>query len=770
MAAAGLPLELFISTDGCDLNNGTLSSPFRTFDKVLDCIKNSNSGIPINVRVRGGKYYFSKPLTFSSETIGNRKSEINFINYDNEEVIISGAIRLNAEWRPYNGNIVVADIGNGYSFDTLFVNGEPQVLARYPNYEKDSILNGYASDAISSERVSRWSNPAGGFIRALHDREWGGNSYIITGKTPDNELEYVWVGDNNRGSGMHETKRMVENIFEELDAPREWFYNQSTGQLFFYPAAGLNLNTALIECAVADELIRFTGSSVSQTINNVSFEGFTFTQTHRTLFTRRYERPLRGDWGMVRAGALFFENAANISVKNCRFALLGGNAVMMSGYNENHMVDNNDFIDIGASPVLIMGKQSAARDPSTWDGNNHKTVISDFEPGPRNEDYPRKITISNNYMTNIGIYEKQSAGVCISISEFIKVSRNTIHHAPRAGININDGNFGGHIIEHNDIFDCVRETGDHGPFNSWGRDRFWSVPVFDTRGKFGREKKPYALLDARSPTIIRNNRIHGTHAFGFDLDDGSTNYKLYNNLCLGVGIKLREGFYRKAYNNILVGAHFQIHVSYALNGDIVTGNIVYNSKAYGPVGINEGSDTIYKNNIYWNNGNEVEGIREEDEGSIVADPLFRAPEENDYSVLAGSPALELGFVNFPMKDEDFGRADKPKPPEFKYVSLTKTTNTKKFEGCVISDIGGDGLRSAAGLPDYSGVYIAEMGIRGSFQSQGFRIGDVIRSINGVKIENVDDLIERIGQIAPGASVKVEIYRNQKPMELMYRLA
>jgi hypothetical protein len=34
------------------------------------------------------------------------------------------------------------------------------------------------------------------------------------------------------------------------------------------------------------------------------------------------------------------------------------------------------------------------------------------------------------------------------------------------------------------------------------------------------------------------------------LDDGSSNYQIYNNLCLNGGIKLREGFYRTVENNI----------------------------------------------------------------------------------------------------------------------------------------------------------------------------------------------------------------------------
>ena len=128
----------------------------------------------------------------------------------------------------------------------------------------------------------------------------------------------------------------------------------------------------------------------------------------------------------------------------------------------------------------------------------------------------------------------------MSISSKVTVARNTVHHTSRAGINIHDGTFGGHIIENNDFFDCVTETADHGPINCWGRDRYWSVPQHDAMGYYGKEKRPFVLLDAVDTSIIRGNRVSANYAFGIDIDDGASNYDIYNNLCIGVGIKLRS--------------------------------------------------------------------------------------------------------------------------------------------------------------------------------------------------------------------------------------
>ena len=110
---------------------------------------------------------------------------------------------------------------------------------------------------------------------------------------------------------------------------------------------------------------------------------------------------------------------------------------------------------------------------------------------------------------------------------------------PRAGVNISEGTWGSHILEYSDIFDTVKETGDHGSFNSWGRDRYWH-PDFNVMASVAENEPELLLSDAISTVIIRNNRFRCDHGWDIDLDDGYTNYHIYTNLCLNGGIKLRE--------------------------------------------------------------------------------------------------------------------------------------------------------------------------------------------------------------------------------------
>ncbi len=763
-------ITLYVAPNGSDENNGSIHRPFLTIGRAVAFIGAiANKIDEATIYLRQGTYYLERPLELNQETLGYRDLKLTLASMDGEEATISGAAQVQLDWEPYDGNIYVANVGAGRKIDAVYVNDQRRIMSRYPNYEENKTLNGYAADAISKERVARWKNPNGGYIRALHFGEWGGNSYVITGKTPDHELQYEWVGDNNRGSDMHEFKRMVENIFEELDVPGEWFYDKDTGRLYYYPLDVRELSEASYSIVTTEELIRVTGESWERPFRNLQIKEISFVRTHRTLFTGTYERPLRGDWGMVRVGAIFLENAENISVCNSKFVDMGGNAITISGYNKDHLVDFNDFTHIGATGVLVFGKMSAVRDPSTYDGDNHKTEIHDFIPGPQSEDYPRKITISNNYFYDIGTNEKQAAAVCMSISEFVTVSKNTVHHASRAGINIHDGTFGGHIIEGNDLFDCVTETADHGPINAWGRDRFWSVPQHDARGYFGKEKRAFALLDARNTSIIRNNRVHATYAFGIDIDDGASNYEICNNLCIGVGIKLREGFDRRVHNNMLIGSNLEIHCSYARNNDLIYSNIILKRNICNTVLINEDATTFYCNNVYWNMGSEVVDLPPTDHNSIVEDPMFADLENNNFTVKAESPALKQGFVNFPMSDSDFGRADKPKPPKFTYIDVAQSSEVYKFYDGVLSNITNEGLRSAAGLPDLHGAMVLDRAVKGIFTKIGLPIGagDVIRKINGQVILNVDDFITVFENIPVKTPVPIEFFSSQLPKVLTF---
>lgn len=167
-------------------------------------------------------------------------------------------------------------------------------MARYPNFAPNQrIFNGTAADAISDERVARWHDPAGGFIHALHRSRWGGLHYRIKGKDANGKLIYEGGWQNNRPSPPHKQYRFVENIFEELDAPGEWFLDQKNSMLYLYPPEGVDLKNAVIEGVRLRHLVEFRGCA-EQPVRYIRLEGLTFRHAARTFMDTR-EPILRSD-------------------------------------------------------------------------------------------------------------------------------------------------------------------------------------------------------------------------------------------------------------------------------------------------------------------------------------------------------------------------------------------------------------------------------------------------------------------------------------------
>lgn len=634
----------------------------------------------------------------------------------------------------FKDNIFFCKLSPSLGIDNVIVNGEPWSICRYPEYDGDAILNGSA--IYPTHEISKWNNPYG-VMRALHDHDWGGNSYIIKGKKPDGSLNLEWVGDNNRGDKYNAKYVVIEGVLELLKSKKSWCYDERSGYLYVLPQDPAKLADCEIEIVTQHNILNI------KDCKNIRIEGLELIDTARSTFRFPFERPLRGDWGIQRTGCIYINGCENVTIKDSNFRRIGSNCVMIDGNCSDIDITDCDFTDCGSSGVLIVGSESACRDSSNWE--NHKTTILDTTVGALNDEYPKRINVQNCLFHNLGLSEKQSSAVCMSISANVSVINCTIHRMPRAGINISDGCFGGHIIQGNELYDCVRETCDHGPINAWGRDRFWSYKGYNTTGGNGKFKRPYALLDAVNPTKIVGNRLYATSGFGIDLDDGSSNYEITNNVTIGVGIKLREGFDRYVHHNVLIGSCFDLHCSYALNNDIITNNLIVSSKAFNTILINRGHTTkIYDNYYCHANGYKKLDTSPKDMSNLTTN-LY------DYSFVR----MIDGFDNFPLT---FG-CTRNTPPIIKNIN-TPTDNVKHIKVCGVKFVQIDeGTRSACGLDRDSGAYVVSVSPFSPLRKR-LKKGDALTQIGNVPIDSPND-ISSVGL----KKEKLVLFRNQLSIEV-----
>jgi len=779
-------VEIYVSPNGDDKNSGTIELPVQSIEAAKLLANQYVGKNRVSVILKDGIYYLPKTVVFEPENSGTEKCPIIYRAENEGKAIISGGVPLQLRWEAQANGIYKANITDNVEIDQLYINGKRQRMARFPNaIEGKNVFDTWdlkhtndpdpENDPLSEERIALWSNPKGAYVHVMHGGLWGDMHWLVKGKNEDGSLDMEGGWQNNRPAPMHPRYRMVENVFEELDAPHEWYYNRDEKTLYYYPDAKTDISKAVVEVVRLKHLFEFNGTK-EDPVKFLTLDGLVYRHTARS-FMENKEPLLRSDWTTYRGGAVFFNGAEDCSVLNGEFDQVGGNSIFVNNYNRRISIKSCYIHHSGANGIAFVGDPKMVRSPLFRYGNQDFEKI-DRTPGPLGDNYPADCLVEDCLITLTGRDEKQTAPVQISMSYRIRVNHCSIYDVPRAGININEGTFGGHIIENCDVFNTVLETGDHGSFNSWGRDRFWTPSITKTAEEV--KKMPeLPKLDMLDKNIIRNSRWRCDHGWDIDLDDGSTWYRIYNNVLLNGGLKMREGYDRVASNNIIINSGLHPHVWYPESGDVFKNNIVFTAHKEAIMNRGIAKDGKWGKEIDFNlfvssekNKNKY-NVNSCDSNSIIGNPLFVNVETGDYTVKENSPAFKIGFKNFPM--DQFGVvspklkkiAKTPEFPTVNYTSSEKQGETYQWYGATVKDVETAGEQSAAGLPSISGVILLEVPEYSKFAKSGFDIGDVILACEGETIDNFKQLEKLFKYKEVKKSLKFKVSRNQKVMDLTY---
>ena len=783
-------LTIYVSPTGNNSNPGTSQKPLASFEGAQQYIRKIDPAKDVKVILKDGMYYLPNTVRFSEKDSRAGNASVTFSAEHPGRAIISGGSKIRVDWKPYKNGIYVGKLSSTSKIDQLYINGVRQEMARYPNSQKNknvfdtwdlthNPIRDSMADALLPSRIASWKDPVGGYVHAMHAYLWGDMHWLIKGRQTNDKLDLGGGWQNNRPSPMHPVFRIAENIFEELDAPGEWFFDQKEAKLYYLPQANTDLKKAIVEIVRLKHLIEFNGS-IEKPVKNIHLEGFVFRHTART-FMENKDPLLRSDWTIYRGGAIVYNGAENCSISDCEFDQVGGNTIMVNSYNKNIQIKGCYIHHSGASGIVFVGDTSSVRN-ALFGYQPQAYEKLDFAKGPKNSNYPTDCLVEDCLITMTGRVEKQTAPVQISMAHKIRVNHCSIYDVPRAGINISEGAFGGHIIENSDIFNTVLETGDHGSFNSWGRDRYWS-PDQKTVHVQVAKNRALPFLDMLEPNIIRNNRWRCDHGWDIDLDDGSSRYRIYNNLLLKGGLKLREGYDRIVTNNVIINNSIHPHVWFELSDDVIMHNIVferYNEiMMNNTVGVNKRWGKLIDSNFFVCDSMQIRAFIKNgaDSNSINGDPMFVDAVKGDFRVKENSKAKQIGFVNFDMNS--FGvqkqnlRAIAKTPeipvPLVKSVGNDISAITYTWMGVILSEPKGAEL-SAFGVGfGESGVALSHVESSSAAYALGLRTGDLIMLIDGKKVENIANMKKILAQLgATGDSHTINIIRSQKGLNLIVR--
>ena len=167
-----------------------------------------------------------------------------------------------------------------------------------------------------------------------------------------------------------------------------------------------------------------------------------------------------------------------------------------------------------------------------------------------------------------------------------------------------------------------------------------------------------------------------------------------------------------------------------------------------------------------------------DENSLLGDPMYVDAANGDFRVKEGSPALKLGFKNFPM--DQFGVkkpslkaiARTPKIPSMhgerakptrKQAPLAKAMS-RVWRGAILKELEGEEFSAYGVSKEEGGVAIVDAPENSNAAKSGLLSGDLIQQANGKPVPNLKKFLRLVSRNSNKA-LKLRIVRDQKAMDL-----
>lgn len=565
---ASFAVTFCISNNGNDNNPGTLEAPFKTLEKARNVIRGINSSMTedIIVYLRGGTHVLSNTFTLDQSDSGTNGHYIIYKNYPGEKPTLSGGQRITGwiqegnKWKAYVGSLQTRQ---------LYVNGHRATRARSVSGLSGAVKTATGYTTTNTD-MQYWGNVSN--IEFVSKKQWlqyrcrvqsisGGN---ITMKQPcwSDSQKFAKSGRPNLTMGIPD---WIENAYELLNLPGEWYLNRATGWLYYMPKPNEDMQNAVIIAPVLETLIKGTGA-LGSPIKNIRFEGLTFSYATWLAPNSDYGWPdyfcsypnKRDTWANIN-----FSYADSIVFEKNVFALLGGLGIQLGKGSQNNIISGNHFFDISGGAI-----ETYMSLPKTTDAR----------------EYSKNNQVLNNYIHNIAREYQSGVAICMFWPRGATIANNELENLPYSGISVQAGNgetdpsvSQSNKIQNNIVSNHMNTLNDGGGIYTTG---------------------------AQPGSIISGNIIKGqVNQYGaLYLDNHSRYFTVFNNVIVGNAVSatwIKGGdhyFYDNYWQNDLMFQPDSPHIPTARGPSRVENNTIITSEAEAPSAIlsKAGLEAAYK--------------------------------------------------------------------------------------------------------------------------------------------------------------------------------
>ncbi|WP_170146763.1 T9SS type A sorting domain-containing protein [Maribacter vaceletii] len=475
-----LAQTIYVATDGDDNNNGSESTPYKTFSKAISEMSAGDICI-----IKGGVY--EEQLSMNKN--GTPGNPLTFKAADGETVEIKATSTVDG-WEIHNGNIYKADVDMAIEsrFRAVYHNNDYMDLARWPNNTDNNrwtidcqpVTGGDGAHFLADNIPNiDWT---GGMVYYLATHSGTSWTRPITASST-NRIEHAGVDINKWPFSNHNPQWTEGNIanphgqlflfnkLEALDSAREWYYDNVDKVLYLQTANG-NIPT--------DGSVQYA--------------------------TRKYAIELNGDYIKLEGLEIFggaikiHNNADNNQIINCK---------VIHG-SEGHDSLTNASAQVGESAIEVLGDNTIIKGCTI----NHSSTNGILVAGWAADDcIIEENTISN--LDYVGIH----ASPIRSSGDNMKILKNTIFTTGRDGMYVAGT---GNEIAYNDVSASQKINSDSGVFYTVGNDNLRNSEIHHNW-----------FHDATAPSYSHNPNSPAKAA-GIYLDNDSKGFTVHHNVVWNV--------------------------------------------------------------------------------------------------------------------------------------------------------------------------------------------------------------------------------------------
>ena len=365
--------------------------------------------------------------------------------------VISGSVALSG-WTVYQGKIWTAACDK--KIEKLFADNILMPLARYPDtgwLRIDTVIENSdgSNSAITVKALAQHPRNAANYWSGAQVRwrrwSWWFETRTITSYAQTGILSLAGKSQNHimGDSGCKGWHFYIDNKFEELDAPGEWFYDSGAQKVYFYPPDGVDPSSLLVEGAFLPVGIVLAGG----TVDNICLR-------HQTLY-----------------GLSLSKKSA---ITHCRFEGIGG--------------------DAGGAAIRATWDIADSRIAHNTFENNLNIGISWYENSGRKG----QTLIQYDTLLNTGTFPGfggtgswHAVGILVHLSSNVQVQYNYIDKTGYAGILLgSDSNY----VQYNIIKRAMWTLNDGGAiYTDCSRSTIRNNIIYDTRGDLSSSGPWYPL-------------------------------------------------------------------------------------------------------------------------------------------------------------------------------------------------------------------------------------------------------------------------------------